>query len=78
MSLTTRGQAAALTVALLAGGAVGATAQLWNPYTRHLDSVSVQLAPGVEEDEAVCFGAREVAYEATSDGALVTCSTSPR
>lgn len=60
--------------ALAAGFAAGLTAQAWNPYSRELEHrVTVQLAPGVEEDEAVCFGSTELAYEATSDGAMVTC-----
>lgn len=62
---------AAVALAFLAG----ATAQHWNPYTRQLDQVSVQLAPGVEEDEAFCASTREIAYESTSDGAFVTCAT---
>lgn len=75
VKITRRGEQAVMAGAVLAALALGATAQHWNPYTRQLDSVSVQLAPGVEEDEVVCLNTREVAYEATSDGALVTCST---
>lgn len=73
--MTRRGRAVVLALVLVGAFAAGASAQAWNPYTRHLDSVSVQLAPGVEEDEAVCFGTREIAYEPSSDGALVSCST---
>lgn len=76
MSLTRRGRVALGAVVLVASFGAGATAQHWNPYTRQLDSVSVQLAPGVEEDEAVCFGTRELAFEPTSDGAMVTCAVS--
>lgn len=73
MRLTRRGERVLIGAALVAGAVLGASAQVWNPYTRHLDTVTVQLAPGVEEDEAVCLGTREISYEATSDGALVVC-----
>lgn len=73
--MTARGRRLVAGAVLALSFAAGASAQHWNPYTRQLDAVSVQLAPGVEEDMAVCAGTREIAYEASSDGAIVTCST---
>lgn len=75
MSLTQRGRRVIVGAAIVGSFGAGLSAQAWNPYTRNLDAVSVQLAPGVEEDQAVCLDTREIAYEPTSDGALVTCST---
>lgn len=68
MRLTQRGRRVIVGTALLAGFGAGMTAQLWDPYTRSLDAVTVHITDPVEEDQAGCAGAVEVAFDRNQDG----------